>query len=454
MATTNGSVTITTREQLPTGEMGSAMGADRLFGYFDEGRWLTPIAVDDRLIDNMLRIDGRAQTIAQVLTLPLRGMEWSIEPADGDSGEADWVIDKMTRPVEQGGMSTPFNLVLDQLTNATLYKRGYFEKVWTPQPDGTVTYGKLAYRPPASCQLATTTEGAPMGFRQRAWKGGSWVQVDIPAVKSMVHINQQHRRPLDGMSDVETAYALFEHRQKVRFLWYQGLENHALQKAIVKHPNSDDKAIQDLAQKVATLKSGGVVGIRGDQSVEPYPAGDMEGFVVAMNSLASEMAQSVLAGFVDLTSGETGTGSYALSKDATDLFLKSRTAALDEIATTVVHQAFAPLVRFNLGQDARVPLFKHGSLVQEASQVAVEMLQALATAPSMSVVPQAFLDELTEKVAGLLGLDVAKVKDAIEARAQQASTPEGQIMNGVDAAMTLVRQANIAPKPAPVGAAA
>jgi hypothetical protein len=48
--------------------------------------------------EEMLRLDGKARTLEQVLTLPLMSAEWSIEPAKGDSGEAEFVIDALTRP--------------------------------------------------------------------------------------------------------------------------------------------------------------------------------------------------------------------------------------------------------------------------------------------------------------------------------------------------------------------
>lgn len=440
--TSNGSVSYEQRPGPPVGpELGSAIGADRVFGYWSDNRWLTPIAVDDRMVDNMLRLDGRAQTIAQVLTLPMRGVDWSIEPAKGDSGEAEWTRERFTAPADEGGMRTPFPLVISQLTGASLYKRAYFEKVVRLQTDGTAVWDKLAWRPPASCQLAVSGSGDPAGFRQRAWKGGQFEQVDIPAVRSMVHVNQQHRRPLDGVSDLETAYVLFEYRQKLRFLWYSGLENHALPKAVAKGHTNDQRMLDDLALRVATLKSGGVIAIGPDDDVTPYPAGTVAEFEQAMNSLASEMAQSVLAGFVDLTSGATGTGSYALSKDATDFFLQSRHAALGELETTITHQAFAPLVRWAFGPGGKTPLMRFGSLVQEAAGVAVEMLTALASAPSLTVLPQAFLDELTEKVAALLGLDVAPVRAEIERRVQSRSSPAGQLQEGIAAAAQLVSQA-------------
>jgi hypothetical protein len=440
----------------PEGELGSVLDrAGRLFVSYDEGSVFTQPDFEAQKVDAMLRRDGQAQKLEQVLTLPLRQAPWSIEPKDGDRGEAMFATDVLTLSEPEGGMSTPLDLVIAQMTGACLYRRTYFEKVFRVE-DGQVVYDKIAWRPPSTCKVRYDEQsGAFQGIRQWAWRGDGIEEVDIPVVKSLVVVNGQHRRPLEGVSDLETALSLYETKQKIRFLWASFLENQTMPKALAKDSTSDPASVQQFARKVATLKGGGVVGLGQDQSVEPFETSNSAGavFEAAMRYLDSEMAGSVLAGFTDLTTqARGGQGSRALSQDASGFFLMSRQAVLTELATVVTNRLVAPIVGFNFA-NPRIPQFKFGSLTPEDAQATVSLLQAIAATPAGPLVPKVFIDLLCEKVATLLDLDVDQVHKAITDQvptvAAQAAQPGGlspdaqSLVTGAHAAAHLVAAAGL-----------
>ena len=70
----------------------------------------------------MLARNGLAGAIEQVLTLPIRGAPYTIEPAKGDKGEADFVTSVMMSVDESGGMKTPISELLGQITSAQIFK--------------------------------------------------------------------------------------------------------------------------------------------------------------------------------------------------------------------------------------------------------------------------------------------------------------------------------------------
>jgi len=220
------------------------------------------------------------------------------------------------------------DLVLAQMASARLYRVAYFEKVFKVE-DGKIVYDKLAYRPPASCRLKQDKHtGAFRGFTQRVWRDDGVEKVTIPPEKALVFIRGQHRRPAKGMSDLETVYAVFAVKQKIRYLWAEFLANQTMPKAVATTDGSE--APSALAQRVAQLKGGGVVGLGVGQKVDAFESsgsGAAE-YRAAMAYLDSEMSGSVLAGFTDLTGSEKTGGSYALSKNSADLFLQACEAVL------------------------------------------------------------------------------------------------------------------------------
>lgn len=428
-------------------EQGSAVDRDRIFTYFEDGRVFSPYDVGPRHIDTMLKQDGKARAIEQALTLPLRSATWDITPADGDRGEAEWLNQELTRNANAGGMSTPFEMVIAQAVSACLYRRAFFEKVFKLNEDGRIVYDKIAFRPPGTCRLLIDdVNGSFNGFKQRvpmdSPNADEEGMVTIKPQRAFVFVNGQHRRPIEGVSDLETAYAIFETKQKIKWLWANFLENQVMPKAIAKDSAGNTEA-NKLARKVATLKGGGVVGINSStQDVVPFETSisAAQAFADAIRFLDSEMFASTLSGFLELASAASlGRGSYALSESQSDFFLQSRQAVLVELAAAIENFLISDLIRWNFGPQAAVPRFKFGSLRAGDLQTMVTLLQAISS-QVQSVVPAEFTDELTVSVAGLLNLNVDKVQKAIKERQAQApQNPLGQLQSGVDAATQLVQ---------------
>ena len=447
--TTNGHVELAeteVRDKLPTGEIGSAAGAyDQIYRAYDDGNVFSvgPATCED--FDTMLRLDGKARTLEQVLTLPLRSAEWSIEPSEGDSGQADFVREALTRPANAGGMTTPLELVIAQMTSAVVNRRAYFEKVFAAH-EGRVVYHKIRRSPADSCEIRYDKRNYGFkGYSQRYRSGDDVKEVKIPAEKAFVYIHGQHRDPLYGISDLDTAWSIFESKQKIRFLWYSALENHTIPKAIAQHSTNDEGEQRAFAEKVATLKSGGVVGIGPDQNVTPFEStsGADAVFREAMAYLDGEMAGSVLAAFTELPTD--GVGSYALSADQSSLFLQSRQGVLTEMGSALTSWIIADLVKWNFGAGASVPRFVFRPLARESADESLDMLKHLASQPTLPpAFPGEFMDLLIEKAADLLGIDRKKVADALSERAERNAAPGAQLRAGVDAATRLVAQAQVA----------
>jgi len=438
-----------TRRDLLGQELGTQFDmGQRLFGYFgagdvfDYGEWTT------RDMKAMFRRDGICSAVEMVLTLPIREADYSIVPAKDDKGEAEFVQSVLMTPDTEGGMQTPISEIVGQITSAQIYRKSFFEKVWKIRDaDGRVIYDKIAYRPTATCQARYRARtGAKNGFRQQVWLFGGQLNtiskhqqvpgyVDIPQIRSFVHVNGKHREPMSGVSEMDISYWCYQTKMKLLFLWYNFLENTALPRTIVY--GNDPTEANTRADDIASLKSSGVVGLvhpeTGQKAFDVLQGASNGGefFQTAMGWLESWQTHSVLAGFMALTGSATGgRGSYALSQDQSSFYLKSRQAVAKEMAESISYDVIRPLIMLNYGVNAAYPTWKFGPLQDEQIQALLTLFGQLCAAPALHI-PLTVLDLITERMASILQLDVDQVHQALVSTANQraeqlmASAPPG-----------------------------
>jgi pyruvate/2-oxoglutarate dehydrogenase complex dihydrolipoamide acyltransferase (E2) component len=175
------------------------------------------------------------------------------------------------------------------------------------------------------------------------------------------------------------------------------------------------------ARRVATLKSGGVLGMerRYDTDVLESSGQGASQFIEALRWLDQESSGSTLAGFTDLTSAAAeGRGSFALSKDQTDFFLNSRNAVLREMAACIQSYLVADLVAYNFGPSGAVPTVELGPVGNADMDQVQALLATLAPAQTLRA-PDALVSELVTKIAGHFDLDEDKIRSAIVEKEQQ-----------------------------------
>jgi hypothetical protein len=418
-------------------EEGSAFDRDSiLFASFDDGGVFNYLAeAEVREMKEMLKVDAKAQTLESVLSLPIRNAPFSIQRGRSEAKVYERIEKILTAPANNGGMTTPLNLIIAQMCNAFVYKKAFFEKVWT-EVDGGVGYKKVAWRPPGTCAVERDPDtGSFQGFRQMPISMDNTDEKVFEPNKSFVYIHGTHRDPLEGVSDLTITQWCFKTKQKIRFLWYQFLEGQALPKTVV--TADDETQAIAAAKKVIGLRQGGVVGLSKQietNTLESSGRGAAE-FKAAMQWLDAEASSSVLAGFTDLGAAATsGIGSFALSKDQTDFFLMSRQAVAREMQDYINQYLVADLVRWNFGPNEIAPTFEFGPISQDDVASAISLLQATAQTPvNQSVLPQEFFDELTLRVAGFLELDVVTVREGLERAKKDAEKQAEQAGLGAEA---------------------
>lgn len=391
-----------------------------LFGNFEDGEVFDYGEFMARDRAEMFDRDGKAVSIRAVLSLPILSAPFTIERSGAKQAVQDFVLEALTKPANNGGMSTPIHLVIAQMCSAFVYKKSFHEKVFTVKDD-KIVYDKLGWRPAGTCALARDAKtGAFRGFRQMPQRIDETEEIKIPAQRSLVYVHGQHIDPMEGVSDLEIAYWCYQTKQKIRFLWYSFLEGQALPKTIVK--NRDLEQAKKTARQLIGLRNGGIAAVTGDSEIDSFESsgkGAAE-FAAALKWLDSEASGSVLAGFMDLSShASSGRGSLALAKEAGDFFLMAETAKTRELQDTINNYLIPDLVHYNFGPNEICPEWQFGELQQEKVDQSISMLQTIAAAPTDRL-PQEFFDELVLKVAGFFEMDVDKVESGLAEAAKKA----------------------------------
>lgn len=401
----------------------------------------------------MLDRDGKAATLEQVLTLPIRQAPMTILRGPASKEVTKFVTQVLTAPANNGGMSTPMNTVLAQMTDAIILRKAFFEKVLTRRED-RVIFDKIAWRPTQTCAVVRDEKTAAFrGFRQQPIRLEDTEEIYIPPQRAFVYIHNTRRNPLEGKSDLDVAYWCYITKQKILFLWFQFLEGQSLPKTIVRARNETDA--NKGAAKIVKLKQGGVVGLTDAIQTDVLESSGKgaDQFMSAIRWLEAQASGSVLAGFTDLgAQAASGTGSFALSKDQTDFFMISQAAKSKEMSDAINQYLIPDLVRYNFGVNEPSPVLGIGPITQDDADLAVGLLQALAVTQS-PVLPKEFYDELIERVSGLLEMNTARVREGL-ARAGQAGAsalpqnPQvGTLAGAIGAASSVVTRNQQARKP-------
>ncbi len=433
-------------------------------------------------VQTMLNRSGKASSVLLALSLPIRQANLTIEKPDGDKGQTDFVREELYSSGSPHGMRPDLTGIVAQMVEAIAVKRTYHEIVWRRRSDGRFGYQKIAWRPPATCELIRDRRSGDLrGFRQfvdhqtmaELQRRGdprdvAAMPVDpisglgyvtIPAARAAIHINGQHRDPVNGISDLAVTHWAYTMQQKVLLMWSLFLDGQSQPKVLV---YGDSKREADAnARAVASLRGSGVLGMKrpDDGQEKVFELLDSSGkgaeqFAEMVRWLDQEMTRSVLAGFLDLTSAATGgVGSYALSQDQSGLFLTSRQATAREISQTVTDQIIAPLVRVNFGPDAAVPRLVFEKMDREGTEKAMQMLQQLGSSQAMNV-PPGFIDLLVERVAQHLDLPDDQVEKMLEEHAdlrrqqaeaagrspEESRSPRGRLTDTVNAGLEVLRE--------------
>lgn len=445
----------------PIKELGSSFSYNQFFSGQADGLLFSYGAENVTDLKRMIDTDGNAASVEQLLSFPIIAAPWEIKGKKGDKGEAEFIEKMYSAGPENGGMRIPIEQVIAQMTWAMTIKRVFFELCYTVSdldPKHPYIYDKIAWRPPETCEIALNPSNSEIvGFRQapimdytygvkssrqKTDKNG-WIP--MYGDKAFVYVHGQWRNPIDGYSSMQVPYWCWVTKQKIRYLWYQFLEQNALPKTVVKNPD-EEKARED-AKKVATLRSRDVVGLEDSTIIETLESAGhgASQFLEAIMFLDNEMSAAIVDKFSALAgNGATGAGgSYALSQNLIALYLRIRRFVARDIAKNITNKIHGPIIRHNFGRDAVIPEFVFGPLNEANEDSILTMFSAITQTTQAGQLPKEFLNQLTVRVSNILELDPVKVKAQIDEMNKDIdpNDPLGLVVGTVQATTAMMQQA-------------
>ena len=321
----------------------------------------------------MRRSDGMIKAILRVCCLPLLGAKWTVEPVDEKDSQGIDIAKKVEANLLTG-MSLPWEKCLFQILQYLSFGFYAFEKIWekpeAPQPEELqIKIKKLAPRHPKTIKKWIFDEnGGLQELEQWAYfnvnDASTYKQVKIPIDKLIIFINEQEGDNYEGVSILRPCYKHWKIKETIYNISNIGIERMAVGYPIIKFnekffelSDTEQTTLKEVADDVlnnyrVNEKSGAKLPYQMELDIKE---GKLN--IGAIDRLIwhhdNKIAQSVLANFLVL--GESGGGSFALSKDQSDFFLQSLEAVGRDICSTVNNFLVKPLVDYNFDNVTSYP---------------------------------------------------------------------------------------------------
>lgn len=384
----------------------TALNLLAIFGNEEQRSDKIKIADYRKMRDN----DGTIRALYNVVTLPILANNYKFILPEGESGDAELelVNQNLTLPPHKGGISTPMQLVLAQMLGAIQDGFATFEKVFTLNDKNQIVYRKLAPRDAESVTLIRDDEGGFGGIRQKGYFGGESIDVTIPVERSFLFTHGKEESFLYGKSAFKAAWYHYDKKHKLYFLQHLAAQASSLPPRKLKIPSTltDPAKISEVEMAADKFGIQQRITLPEGFDVTEYVTNPMD-LTPSINHHNAEMARSLLAQFIMFgTDGKTG--SYALGKESTDLFLLSEQAIMNSIEAHVNSYLIPQLIDLNFASGV-YPEMKFNDLSDRTRDIAKEYFKEIITKDRMS---DDFVKGIEKEIAEELGLNLDEIEAA------------------------------------------
>lgn len=309
---------------------------------------------DIEIYNKMERSDAQVKATLLMLELPIRSTSWYLKPADNSSQakkNKKFIEDNLFSGPPKG-MSICFDDFLKEICSMFTYGHAVFEKVFKVKGN-YLQWDKFATRPQSTLyDFLYDKTGSLTDVEQWIYQP-SYTRVKIPKEKLLMFVHDMKQGDYRGRSVLRTAYKHWHIKDFLYKITNIGIERNFVGTPVIHLPgNYTDDDYTKSKEIVTDLRSNQYGGITLPEGflLELFEGKrtmvDVLPYIEHQDLLIS---RSILAQFMNL--GSNSAGSFALSKDQSDLFLMMLGAIAKYIANVINTNAIPQLINFNFNSD-------------------------------------------------------------------------------------------------------
>ena len=400
-----------------------------------------------RIYREMSDNDAVVGAILYAIESLIRGVTWTVNPADDSPGATQW---KDFVETCQKDMSGSWDDLMSEVITMLVFGWSYFELVYklrrgpdqedpklrSEYNDGKIGWRKIALRSQDTLRRwYFQPDGGLVGMEQQLLTGAS---ACIPIDKALLFRTRVHKNNPEGYSLLRRAYRSWFIKKRLEEIEAIGIERDLTGLPVMEVPaelmvssNSSDVTLRnellDLVSQIRRDEREGVI-VPSSQDREGNPTGYKFSLMTSGGTRAipvgdtikryeSRIAMSVLAEVIML--GVDGGGNRALGESKIDLFLLALNSFLGSIEAVLNRFAIPRLMQLNGAPREQWPNFTHSSLDEQTGFELADLVSKMAGANALDI-DQPIKDHLREK-AGF------PAPEAVDGKVKPYSLPASQI---------------------------
>lgn len=383
----------------------------------------------------MIRRDGQARAMLNLLTLPIRAAfaqsEW-INPEDGTGEEETAFANLMWKtPSTGGGMSVSSSMFLHQTLMALAHGFSCFEIV-RKVPDsgplaGKVVIDKMGYRDPRTVTFLADEHGNFEGFRQITNFGMRQINVVIPKEDAWYWAANEAENPMYGVSYFEPAFQHYQMKRKLYYISHLAAQLAAVPGRVGEIPlGASPKQIAEFKAGLANFAFNTAMVVPPNFKVNPFNSNSGFQFQGMIDHHNTMMAGSILAKFLQQDDRQVLVDNGKADASA-DMFIQLLEAVTGELSESWSTKLMPQFMDYNFGTGI-YPRHRFAPLTDANKQAILDIFNAVVAATSLNCTPE-FVRVTEEKLAERLGYDIDYeeiAKQEQEAAEQQQKMMEEQ----------------------------
>ena len=350
-----------------------------------------------KIYDIMRRSDGTVHAALQACKLPILSVDFDIDAASDDP--KDQYIAEYTKD-QLFNKNVDFHSTLREALTMFDYGFSVFEKTYEVTAfNGKVQIGikSLSSRKQNSILYWQLTDGSK-GIRQQLLGNinGKVGIVEIPIEKLMVFTNEKEGENYEGISLLRFAYKDWDMKDKLGIVNAIALEKMSVGVPVLGVPaNADDNEKAKARNSLRQFRAN-------QEAYIELPAQKTDGWYIEMLDMKANSVKdvlptilyhdkqillSVLAQFLNLGSSGSS-GSRAVSKDHSQLFMLSEEAAVKTLVSTIQRDLITQLVDLNFTDLPNgYPQLRAGRVADDQIETMAAAVNQLMTAGALTADP-------------------------------------------------------------------